>query len=73
MENCFYVDRIWEIQRENEEKTASMILKYEKQLYEQDITEEEWHQRNHCVVEIMQRQSVHCGRDLFNRITPLRN
>ena len=44
MENCFYVDRIWEIQRENEEKTAFMILKYEKQLYEQDITEEEWHQ-----------------------------
>ena len=44
MENCFYVDRIGEIQRDNEETTAYMIRTYEKQLYEQDITEEEWHQ-----------------------------
>lgn len=56
-------DRIWEIQRESEEKTASLTLRYENQLYEQE-----------CVIKELENKLAHAeallGRDSTNTNLP---
>lgn len=56
-------DRIWDIQRESEEKIASLIQRYEDQLYEQE-----------CVIKELEHKLAHAeallGRDSTNTSLP---
>lgn len=56
-------DRIWDIQRESEEKIASLVLRYEDQLYEQE-----------CVIKELEHKLAHAeallGRDSTNTSLP---